>query len=302
MTGFSAKIRINCQLLFFSFFAVIAATLLFTKAAHSVMPVPVIRGKEPLPADQISQIKLLDVFADKQELLRQSHGHGDLETIITPVEPKQSAQDIQGQFIVALGNDDIQEAQRFLNQGADINSAVTQTGQTPLMFAESRAMAELLVKKGADIKTTDLKGGSVLHYAVTRKDAVALIQFFTTNGVDPNLRSWLTEPAIFIACQYFHETRAFDNANLSAGQNGKNAAMGPAPRATLAALVNGGADINIRDDVGNTLLMSAVTWDNRNLVLLLLALGADKNLDKDGRTAKDMAYDMGHRGIYQVLE
>ena len=248
------------------------------------MPAPVHRGKDPDQAGPAPRIHLLDGFGTKQQL------------------PRQSAQDIQGQFIMALGNDDIASVIGLLKQGAKINGANDQTGQTPIMWAESRPMAELLVKKGADIKSRDFYGGNVIHYAVSKKNAVALIRFFTALGVDPNQRSPEIDPAIFDACRYFYETRAFDPLFLFSGQSEKNASTGPDPRATLAALINGGADINARDDVGNTLLMAAVTWGNKDLVALLLELGADKDLDRDGLTAKDVAYDLGHRAIYQVLE
>lgn len=60
---------------------------------------PVIRGKEPTPEDQISAMSILDDLGKDQKIVSQSYGHGDLETIIPPTEPKQSVQDIQGQFI-----------------------------------------------------------------------------------------------------------------------------------------------------------------------------------------------------------
>jgi ankyrin repeat protein len=48
--------------------------------------------------------------------------------------------------------------------------------------------------------------------------------------------------------------------------------------------------------------MNVVTWNDYDLAKLLLELGSDKALDKDGSTAKDIAYEMGHRAIYQLLE
>jgi ankyrin repeat protein len=84
---------------------------------------------------------------------------------------------------------------------------------------------------------------------------------------------------------------------------GVNAPPGPSPQSVLQALIDVGADVNARDAYGNTLLMNAVVQDNADMVKLLLALGADKSLKKDnGATAKDTAYEMGHRYIYQLLD
>ncbi len=49
--------------------------------------------------------------------------------------------------------------------------------------------------------------------------------------------------------------------------------------------------------------MNCVTKDSPKLVEFLLELGADKNIqNKYGETAKDRAYNLGHRYIYQLLE
>ena len=69
-------------------------------------------------------------------------------------------------------------------------------------------------------------------------------------------------------------------------------------------LLDSGADVNVTDDYGNTLLMNATVQDNAEMVKLLLELGADKLIRKngDGSSAKDIAYEMRHRHMFQLLE
>jgi ankyrin repeat protein len=201
----------------------------------------------------------------------------------------------------------VAEAGRLIDQGANVNTAISSTGQTPVMAAESARMAQLLIVHGADPRAADTKGGTALHYAVSRKNAPELIRLFASKGVDPNLRGWENAPAIFVAADYFNETKAFEPAFIIPGEadldKGVDAPPGPSPKEVLQALIEAGADINARDAHGNTLLMNAVVQNNADMVKLLLEFGADKSLTKDnGATAKDAAYEMGHRYIYQILE
>lgn len=278
------------QLLFFLTAA--AVFLLVVPLAHTIessevsTPKAILRGKEPDPETPIPQRTFFD----------------ELDELAEEQEEKQQSGEIQGQFIVAIGNDDIQEVTHLIKQGAEVNNENKQTGQTPLMMAESKAMARLLVNCGAEPKARDFNRGNVLHYAVTRENAAELIQYFTSLGQDPNLRGWDNEPAIFNACSYFHESKAFDSTYMLLGKTPDKATEKTTPRDVLKALIDAGADINARDDAGNTLLMNAVTWDDKNMVNLLLELGADKHLEKNGRTAKDMANNLGHRAICQLLD
>jgi hypothetical protein len=258
-------------------------------AKKPAMPEPVLRGKEPLPEDQISPMALLD------ELGREAQA------------PRLSRNDLQGQLLLALGNDDVAEAGRLIEKGANVNTAISSTGQAPVMAAESARMAQLLINHGADPRATDTKGGTALHYAVSRKNAPELIRLFASKGVDPNRRGWENAPAIFVAADYFNEAKAFEPEFIIPGEaepdKGANAPPGPSPKEVLQALIDVGADVNARDAYGNTLLMNAVVQDNADMVKLLMELSADKSLKKDnGATAKDTAYEMGHRYIYQLLD
>lgn len=238
---------------------------------------PVLRGKEPAPKDQ-EPFSLLG------------------ETWIA--QPKQSVEDLNGQLLVALGNDDLSEVKHLLDSGAEINAANAQ-GITPIMTAESVKLAQLLLDQGANPKAIDTDGGSVIHYVVTQSNAPELIRLFAAEGVDPNLRGWDAAPAIFVAANFFYETKAFEQSS-----NKKSDPNWSSPKDVFKALVDSGADLNATDEHSNTLLMNATVRDNAEMARLLLELGADKSIKKNGSgsSAKDIAYEMGRRHIFQLLE
>lgn len=213
-------------------------------------------------------------------------------------QPEQSVEDLNGQLLVALGNDNILEVKQFLDSGAEVNVANTQ-GMTPIMGAQSVQVAQLLLERGANPKAIDTDGGSVIHYAVTQSNAPELIHLFASKGVDPNLRGWEKVPAIFIASDFFYETKAFQQPINTGNESNMSS-----PKDVLKALVDVGADLNATDNYGNTLLMDATVQNNAEMVKLLLELGADKSIKKVGSntTAKDIAYDMGRRYIFQLLD
>ena len=218
-----------------------------------------------------------------------------------------SASDLQGRLLLALGNDDTEDAARILKQGAKVNQPFFESGQTALMLAQSQKMAELLVTHGAKIDIKDAEGGSVLHYAVTQNAALELIPFFISLGADINARGWDKETPLSISITYFNETESSLEEPVFTGEN-RTASNTALPQVSLAKQVialiaSSGANLDADDADGYTALMQCTTADNSELLELLLKLGANKNIrDKDGNRAIDIAYELGHRYIYKLLE
>ncbi len=238
-------------------------------------------GKDPLPAPGLSELMARpDSFPSESER--------------------------QGHFLLALGNDDRKEASWLLKHGARVNQPFDKSGQTALMLARSLKMARLLFAHGAKISTKDADGGTVLHYAVTREAALELIPFFVSHGADINARGWEDETPLFAAISYFNETEPSQTEPVLTGQTDSPSVPSPSGRSmaqqVIELMAKSGADLNTPDVHGYTPLMQCTAAGSTELVELLLQLGADRNIrNKDGRRAVDIAYDMGRRYIYQLL-
>ena len=215
-------------------------------------------------------------------------------------------EELQGELQIALGYNDIVELTIVLKKGADVNKLTGNTDITPIMLAETQEIAQLLLKNGANPLANDANGQNLLHYAVSKENAIDLILLYASLGVDVNARDQEDYTPISLAINYFHESNAFDSQQVFVGNENSQSnekEFKPNPYKTLKTLVEAGANLNAFDKYGYTLLMDCVTKDNYELVKTLLELGADKNIqNKFGQTAKDMAYNEGKRAIYQLLE
>ena len=239
-------------------------------------------GKEPLPAPTLSELM------------------GDLDTSPPVTE-------IQVRFLLALGNDDLEDVTWLLSQGARVNQPFDKTGQTAIMLAQSLKMAKLLISRGATIEIKDTDEGTVLHYAVTRESALELIPFFIAKGADINARGWGNETPLHVAISYFNEITSSPAGLVFTGQTVTSSAPSSSgntmAQQVIELMAKYGANLNASDAHGYTPLMQCTVADNPVLVELLLKLGADKNIrDKDGRKAIEVADELGRRYIYQLLE
>ncbi len=257
-------------------------------------PEVVLQGKEPVQQETLETLfpKLETVGIDN---------HGDPE------------EELLGQFVVAIGNNDIVEVARFLKKGVDVNQPISSKGQTPVMAAESLEMAILMYENGSNIKSRDVDGGTVLHYAVSREASLELIPYFIAHGTDVNARGWDDETPLFSAITYFNEVAPAQEESLFSPEQGnvlkksgvrstKTAANISFAQQVVTLLAHLGADINAADEYGNTILMQCVAANNMALVETLLELGVNTKMkNRGGSTAQDIAQEMGHRIIYQRL-
>jgi len=215
-------------------------------------------------------------------------------------------EELQGELQIALGNNDVEELTIVLQKGANANKLPGNTDITPIMLAETLEIAQLLLQNGADPLVSDVNGQNLLHYAVSKENAVDLILLYVSLGVDVNARDHEEYTPLSLAIDYFDEANAFDSQQVFVGNDNNQSndtKFKPDPQKTLKTLVKSGADLNAFNQYGYTLLMDCVTKDNPNLVKILLELGADKSIQNEyGQTAKDIAYKAGHRHIYQLLE
>ena len=110
---------------------------------------------------------------------------------------------------------------------------------------------------------------------------VAAIEQLLEQGVDPNAKAVVQarEPLIFLA----FEKQWFTLPPEKIGDRPKTLYLITAKEKCLRLLLEHGADPNVRDSLGRTLLEIAIVWCMPDIVKLLLIHGADPNL-RDGKS------------------
>ena len=133
---------------------------------------------------------------------------------------------------------------------------------------------KLLLKYGAGINTTDQKGKTALHYA--------------SGG--QNHKGYLMGSSDL-------ESRI----GREMGAHSEITSIPPRKDSIIVALIEGGADLNIQDNDGNTPLMLAAIYDNSFGMQMLLKHGAKIGLkNKKGKTFFDLIY--GENIVIALLE
>jgi ankyrin repeat protein len=168
----------------------------------------------------------------------------------------------------------------FLKQDPKLINARDSGGKTALhwaaLYGQNKVM-ELLLANKADVNSLDEDGFTPLHWAATfnQSDAVKLL---LANKANMNLKvqkyGWTP---LRLAVIHGH-------------------------MATAEALLNGGADPNLKDEENIPLLNQAVIRGKKEMIELLLDKKADLNKkDSEGETALDEAEEQGNKEIIEFL-
>ncbi len=143
---------------------------------------------------------------------------------------------------------DLDDVKWLLKKGANVNATNT-FGATPLAWTKNAAVAEVLLKNGADANGT--YSGMRYTFSVFFSDGNHdLIKLLVNNGADVNARGPANKTLLFFAA-------ATSDEDLS------------------RLLVKKSADVNAQDDNGDTPLFAAM--GNEHIVDLLLDNDADPN-------------------------
>ena len=152
----------------------------------------------------------------------------------------------------AAGKGKISKIDKLVKEGVDVNSRGT-SNATPLFWPMRKNNIKgftRLLEHGADPNVIYDDGGTVIHWAVIHKDERFLIAALKHGG-NPNLPAGQEkEPPIFDAAVHAGKDKA-------------------------GILLDAGADINARDEMGNTPVMVAAGMGQFDLVYYLLERGAD---------------------------
>jgi ankyrin repeat protein len=184
-------------------------------------------------------------------------------------------------------------AEALLAAGAHLDQR-DKEGETPLLAAaageerqERLDVARLLVARGADVGARDSRYGfTALDWAIKNNDA-ELVHRLLDRGVQQRAASF-TSGGEGKAQRKTPLLLAAENGGMEApnadGSGGPSANRGPTTIARL--LLDRGADLSARDEMGKTPLIGAALVGDDVMVPLLIQRGADLEAkDKDGYTA-----------------
>jgi len=190
-------------------------------------------------------------------------------------------------LLLAIGSDDIPEVERFISAGADVNRPITENGMTPLMLCRSPGMVSTLLEKGANPDRRDDKGMTALHYHLFSDSAEKILPLLLNAGADVNAVAIGSnkETPLLAARQLF-----FEGGDPNRGER------------IIRLLSQAGAFLDAQDELGYTVLMTAVVNNKPRLAQLILSLGADPHVQtEEGKTALDWARELGRDKLERML-
>ncbi len=172
----------------------------------------------------------------------------------------------------------------LLAMGLDI-SVKTQAGQTPLHVAAEGGniyATGRLLALGADVNDADAMGWTPLHRVANGSGSVAtaMLLHAADAQIDP-----ITQPGI--------GSRSSTPLGFSAARGHVN---------LTKYLIDEGADINARNELGSTALHRAASWNHAAVIEVLLAGNENTDpLDNQGGTPLHVAAGSGHKEAAEVL-
>ncbi|KAH9509898.1 hypothetical protein Btru_044535 [Bulinus truncatus] len=151
-------------------------------------------------------------------------------------------------------------------------------------------MVKRLIYHGANIRGHDCKGRTPLRVAVKADDACKVIKVLLENGVEINEISHSGHTPLYVAvkCGQMKNVQSLllSGANVNASnKKGQTALFACCNVSTLKLLIGFNADIKIKDNDGNSVLMHHLIYSDisSDLLTVLIDAGCDVNhLNKNG--------------------
>lgn len=197
----------------------------------------------------------------------------------------------------------------LIEKGADVNFKNTVYGNSSsiLYYRLNTETAKILIHNGANITTKNDYGETPLHnhckYWFGTTDIISLLlqHGAIVNEKDNNGETPIFNTIIPINDYWFNKSiqdyESSDNVNFRnrCKENSKS---------FIQLLISYGADVNIQNNNGRTVLMNACEFnENSGIIPILLLGGADISLkDKEGQTALDIALKNNCTDIIPLLQ
>jgi ankyrin repeat protein len=184
------------------------------------------------------------------------------------------------QLFVAVQTGNLEEVQKLLNEGVDINGKNPFLGKTALMHASGQGLTEVvefLLERGADANAKTDEGETALMIASAKRNS-NIVKLLLDKGAEVNAKTTYGKTALWIASDNKHSD-------------------------VVRILVNNGADVNQKDSQGITALMRASALGDADTIKILLEMSADVNTtDINGTTTVMAAIKSGHADVVQLLK
>ena len=211
------------------------------------------------------------------------------------------------------------QARALLDRGAAID-AKDREGKTALAKAaeaDKLPLIKLLLERGANVNARAVNGSTPLFFAA-EQDRGAVVALLLERGADPNLPGRngvrpLAAAAFNGSTESVAELSKFGADPNALDDDGSGAivyAAGHGYASVVALLLQAGVDVNRRYAHGLTALMWAAGHDAStgvddvdSTIKTLIEHGAAQDLKDDrGKTAADIARDLGHERAAKLLE
>ncbi len=175
---------------------------------------------------------------------------------------------------VAVWNGDVRMVKLLLQHGANPNKGGDWL--SPLMFARSAPVIEVLIEAGADINSRDFVGRTALAHVL--QHSVEGVKVLSDNGADLNTKDRDGFTPLHIAVRWGRVKSAF-------------------------FLASAGANLSLQDKKGNTALHSAIYHNKAKIARFLIDAGADTEVvNLEGKRAFDIAHMSGKKELIDVFE
>lgn len=165
--------------------------------------------------------------------------------------------------------------------------------------------AKRLVNEGWDLRVESSDGYSLLEIA-ERYKWPKIVEYLKAKGVKEGSRKKWHEFVKALSKKDLATAKKILNSGMSV--NGLYddtplvyAAVRFGDLETVQKMLEKGADVNSKDPMGVSILMVAVHEHKKDIVKMLLAKGADPNVEGAGRTARSIAQEKGYKDLLSLL-